>query len=187
MGKNTNLKSNKGFSLMELLVVIAIMAIAMSMSVGGVFMIRKAQVRGATKDIGTQITRARGYALSHDQEVRLSISPEGGKTLMARIQYNTDSGFKDKFSQAVGKDIKISFVDSNGTYVEFTSDTNGHLYVYYDKRSGRISKITADIGMGEQEISTSASTNGTIHVELAKGGTDKVGLVKIYYENGAVE
>lgn len=187
MENNSKRNSNKGFTLVELLVVIAIMAILMSMSFGGFYMIRKAQVNGATKDIATQISRARSYAMTHDKpNVRVYFRPDGSNVMMARIQYETDSGYVDKFTESMGKGIKLSFYDSEGTSLNLGNSGLG-MYIYFDNRSGRITKVSYDFGSTERELTGENSVSGTLTVELAKGGTTKVGNIKLYYENGTVE
>ncbi len=179
-------KSHKGFSLIESLVVIAVVSILLSISFGGIYMIRRAQVNGATQQIVTQLKRAKGYATSYDKSsVRICFKNDDKGTLCASIQYATDEGYVEKYSQSVGKGIKVSFKDSNGWNNPLG---NVPLYIYFDKRSGRVTKVTSDFGaLGEREWTDETSVYGVFSIWNSRGNTTKVGSVKLYYENGTVD
>lgn len=179
-------KSNKGFSLVEVIVVVAIMAIVGTMTIGGMYMIKKSNINGATKDIESSLEAANGYAKSRAGKTSYIEFYLDGKKLMSKTYLVRDNGTHSVLeTKAYGSQIRLIFKDSNGTSV--TVEDSKKLRFYINKRSGAIDKVAYVSGATETSVSNASSSYGDFTIEAARGNSDKKGRVTIYYQNGTLE
>ena len=89
----------------------------------------------------------------------------------------------EKGIEKMGQKVTIDFDDDVST-TKYTVTKSNPIRVYFDRRSGAVSKVTSVSGSVESELSLGKS--GTFTVRFTNG-SGKDSEVVLYYENGTVE
>lgn len=130
------MKNNKGFSLVELIVVIALIAVLSGLVAISASAVLGTQVKAATKNIETEIKKARNLTMGKDRVVLKLYKADDG--------YYADIIPNDDASKAVTKKVGKQKVTVEYSYSTDgsdlkTLDSNG-VVIEFDRSSGEVKK-----------------------------------------------
>lgn len=176
---------NKGFTLMELLIVVAIMAIMTGLTIIAVSILATGDSKKASKNLLNELEALKVDTMSIDGEwwAEVYINSSGTYTVDVIKKNNGESTVYE--TKTLGSRLSISYHDNGvGNITKDLSVEGTKLKIFYEKGSGKISKVTIVENGAETAISTGLSSKGEFIIKPK--GKDTQSVLTLYYRTGKI-